>query len=220
MRTPYTYLIGWTKLNRWYYGVRFADACHPDELWVTYFSSSEYVKEFRKLHGEPDIIQVRKSFSSIEKAVLYEDKVLRRLNCVHNDKWINRGRGGKEFYLTECSEETRSKISESKKGKPSPLKGRSSLAKGKKNPRVSLALSGKKRSPLSEEHRRKISEGVKKKNEERPLPPVSESRKTKISLSMKGNIPWNKGKKGVSPETSEKIRVAALKREATKRRGG
>jgi hypothetical protein len=37
---------------------------------------------------------------------------------------------------------------------------------------------------------------------------------------MKGNIPWNKGKKGVSSETSEKIRAAALKREKAKKRGG
>jgi hypothetical protein len=179
MRTPYTYLIGWSELNQWYYGVRFANGCHPDELWVTYFSSSEYVKEFRKFHGEPDIIQVRKSFSSVEKAVLYEDSILRRLNCVHNDKWINRGRGGKEFYLTGCSEETKLKISKSKKGIPSTLKGKTSLAKGKKNPRVSAVLFGKKRSPRSAEHKRKISEGVRKKNEERPLPPASKLRKTK-----------------------------------------
>lgn len=24
---PYTYLIGWSKLNKWYYGVRYSKKC-------------------------------------------------------------------------------------------------------------------------------------------------------------------------------------------------
>ena len=27
-RTPYTYLIGWTKLDKWYYGVKYAKIAH------------------------------------------------------------------------------------------------------------------------------------------------------------------------------------------------
>ena len=65
--TPYTYLIGWSHLNTYYYGVRFAnnnkDIANPDELWVTYFTSSKYVSEFRELNGEPDIVEVRKTFN-------------------------------------------------------------------------------------------------------------------------------------------------------------
>ena len=47
----YTYLIGWTKYNIQYYGVRYAKGCHPDDLWKTYFTSSKYVKEFREKNG-------------------------------------------------------------------------------------------------------------------------------------------------------------------------
>lgn len=49
---PYTYLIGWSKLNKWYYGSRTAKNCHPSELWIKYFTSSKFVKEFRRLYGE------------------------------------------------------------------------------------------------------------------------------------------------------------------------
>ncbi len=67
MNIPYTYLIGWSKLNKWYYGCRCAQHCHPNDLWIKYFTSSLYVRQFRKLHGEPDVIKVRKIFQSINK---------------------------------------------------------------------------------------------------------------------------------------------------------
>ncbi len=61
---PYTYIIGWSLYNKYYYGVRYAKNCNPNDLWKTYFTSSKYVKEFRNNHGEPDIIQVRKTFEN------------------------------------------------------------------------------------------------------------------------------------------------------------
>ena len=64
---PYTYLIGWSKLNKYYYGVRYAKNCHPSDLWTKYFTSSKYVKQFREENGEPDIIEIRKTFSNIKE---------------------------------------------------------------------------------------------------------------------------------------------------------
>lgn len=87
---PYTYLIGWLKLDKWYYGVRTAKNCHPGDLWTTYFTSSKYVKEFITQYGEPDIIQIRKIFDNKEKASLWEHKVLRRINAVKDTKWLNK----------------------------------------------------------------------------------------------------------------------------------
>lgn len=78
-RTPYTYLIGWSHLNVWYYGLRYGKNCHPDDLWVKYFSSSKQVKHFRKEHGEPDVVQIRRTFSDVTKAKLWENKVLRKV---------------------------------------------------------------------------------------------------------------------------------------------
>jgi DNA-binding CsgD family transcriptional regulator len=44
----------------------------------------------RKLYGEPDIIQVRKTFGEdSKKAKLWEEKVLRRMNVVKDPKWLN-----------------------------------------------------------------------------------------------------------------------------------
>ena len=94
-RIPYTYLIGWSKQNMWYYGRRTALNCNPSELWNTYFTSSNSVKKFRIKHGEPDIIQIRKVFITIDKARDWEDKVLRRMNVVKNSKFLNRRNGDK-----------------------------------------------------------------------------------------------------------------------------
>lgn len=97
----YTYLIGWSKYNKWYYGVRVSSKCKMTDLWTTYFTSSKYVKEFRKLHGEPNVIQIRKMFSDKNKALLFEEKVIRRLNMVHSEKWLNRGNSGSKFKCPE-----------------------------------------------------------------------------------------------------------------------
>jgi len=87
---PYTYLIGWTKHNMWYYGVRYAKNCHPNDFWKEYFTSSNYVKDFRKFHGEPDIIEIRKVFEDREDAIRWEQKVLLRMKVVKSNHWLNR----------------------------------------------------------------------------------------------------------------------------------
>lgn len=88
--TPYTYLIGWSSLNMWYYGVRYALKCAPDDLWKTYFTSSKHVHRFEKLHGPPDIIQVRKIFTNANQAINWENKVLKRMKVVEDNRFLNR----------------------------------------------------------------------------------------------------------------------------------
>ena len=86
----YTYLIGWSHCNKWYYGVRYSKNSNPDELWKTYFTSSEYVTEFRELNGEPDVILIRKQFDDPQKARLWEHKVLKKMKVVDNKNWLNK----------------------------------------------------------------------------------------------------------------------------------
>ena len=86
----YTYLIGWSKHDKYYYGVRYSKDCHPSDLWVKYFTSSKYVKLFVKKNGKPDIIQIRKIFDDTTKARLWETKVLKRMNVVKDDRWLNK----------------------------------------------------------------------------------------------------------------------------------
>jgi len=100
--TPYTYLVGWSKHQKYYYGVRYStksnnlyeSGCHPDDFWVTYFTSSPSVKKMRDEYGEPDIIQIRKTFLTKQAAQNWEDKVLKRMDVVSNDKWLNRNVAG------------------------------------------------------------------------------------------------------------------------------
>ena len=87
---PYTYLIGWPEYNIWYYGLRYAKKCHPSDLWTTYFTSSKYVKQARQKYGEPSVIEIRKTFESVEQAQKWEHKVLRRMNVVNEEKWLNK----------------------------------------------------------------------------------------------------------------------------------
>lgn len=86
---PFTYLIGWTRLNKFYYGVRYGINAHPETLWKTYFTSSNFVEKFRGEHGEPDLISIRRTFDDIMKARLWETKVLRRMKVVRRDDFLN-----------------------------------------------------------------------------------------------------------------------------------
>jgi len=96
---PFTYLIGWSKQNLWYYGVRYAKNCHPSDLWSSYFTSSAYVAKTRIELGEPDIIQIRKTFVSAKKAKLWENKVLQKL-WPHKKFWLNRRFDSSKFVPT------------------------------------------------------------------------------------------------------------------------
>lgn len=95
---PFTYVIRWSSLNLSYYGCRYAKRktskgglANPSTLWTTYFTSSIIVKNLILEHGDPDIIQVRRTFKTGEEAKLWETKVLKRLNVLSKDIWINRG---------------------------------------------------------------------------------------------------------------------------------
>lgn len=111
----YTYLIGWSSLNKYYYGVRTAKGCQPEDLWVKYFTSSKTVKRYRLEHGEPDIVEVRRLHPSREVALKWEETVIRRLKVVKDNGWLNLQNAGKFFMhngfprSAECREKMRQK---------------------------------------------------------------------------------------------------------------
>jgi hypothetical protein len=102
---PYTYLIGWSNLNLWYYGRQTRVGCDPTDLWVTYFTSSNYVTEARELYGEPDVVKVRQVFNkddyaiSVVKCEAWEERVIDRINAVKSTNWLNK-QGSKRFSTT------------------------------------------------------------------------------------------------------------------------
>ena len=100
--TPYTYLIGWSRLNKWYYGARYAQGCNPKDFWKKYFTSSTAVKDFVNKNGQPDIIQIRKTFNSDIDCIEWEGKVLKRVRAAQRDCFLN-GNNARGFisYKTE-----------------------------------------------------------------------------------------------------------------------
>jgi hypothetical protein len=144
---PYTYYIGWSSLNKWYYGVRFAKGCNPQDLWKKYFTSSKEVKLLREKFGEPDIIKIDKTFLDSNEAREYEHQVLKFLDVGRNEIWVNKTDGkcptSKGIKL---SEEQKLHLSKIRKGRIFTKEHRENLSKASKGiPK-----------PKSEEHRKKI----------------------------------------------------------------
>ncbi len=130
MYEPYTYLIGWSDQNKWYYGCEYSQVskiANPNNLWKHYFTSSKIVSQFRKKYGEPDIIKVHRTFSLAEEALGLEERFLLWIDAANNPNWLNEQNGGKNFVNTSgspCSLEKAKKISESLLGRIGPNKNR------------------------------------------------------------------------------------------------
>ena len=111
---PYTYLIGWSKYNKFYYGSRYAKNSNPNDLWKNYFTSSKEVHKFREKYGEPDIIKIRKIFNCREETINWEFNVLKKLKVKSNDKWLNIAIGKPSFLGKKHSNETKKRMSKPK----------------------------------------------------------------------------------------------------------
>ena len=165
---PYTYLIGWSLHNKYYYGVQYGKNANPVNLWKSYFTSSKYVKQMHEKYGNPDIIQIRNTFIDGRKARDCETRVLRYLKCQSSEKWLNESNNN-AFKNTIMSDNIKTKISESKKGHPSPRKGtkcsdetKAKMSNAKKGKLAwNSGKSGYKNKPASEERKKKISDSLK-----------------------------------------------------------
>jgi len=200
---PYTYLIGWSSHNRYYYGVRYAKDCNPNDLWVSYFTSSKYVKDFVELYGDPDVIQIRKTFCTVDGARFWEHKVLKRLKVVNNPIFLNESDGlsiSLEASRQKKSHRTRQKmslyhtgrkrskemcesISKSKKGVPLSEQGRNSRKIAMNVPSVKERLSeiGKtKTGNLNNFYGKNHTEKTKKTISEKKAGSVPPNRKSVI----------------------------------------
>lgn len=163
---PYTYLIGWSKLNVYYYGVRFSKGCSPDDLWKTYFTSSKHVSNFRKQNGEPDIISIRKIFDCADKARLWEHKVIRRLGAPKSSKWLNMSDNGNIFFYEgkrpPFTEEHRRKLSEANKKRKLSPEHKAKLIAGRKASKnspehIAATIASRLGSKASDETKKKMS---------------------------------------------------------------
>lgn len=161
--TPYTYLIGWSNHNTYYYGVRYARDCQPSDLWESYFTSSNHVSEFRKQHGDPDIIQIRKTFTDASRARDWEDKVINRLKLHRREDFLNKNRS-KGFDLSPEYFEEMKRVRNTPEWKAkasAQRKGIKHSAEARKN----MAIAAKKRGATCVSH----TEDTKKKMSENAL---------------------------------------------------
>ena len=180
----YTYLIGWSHLNKYYYGKQSGKKANPENLWKTYFTSSRYVKDYRLKFGEPDIIEIRKTFDAPEKCCIWEQSVLRRLKIYGKDKWLNKSISG--WYVHDL--EINKKISEGNKGRKFTDEHKRKL---------SLAKIGRK---ISKEHAEKLHNG------RRDMIVTDEYREKIIKASKEGYQKW------LANETEEKERLQRISR--------
>lgn len=133
LNVPYTYRICWsgTKMN--YYGVRYSKKCHPDDLFVSYFTSSKYVTDYIKENGPPDIIEIRKTFSGadrVTKAIEWEHRVLSKLDAVGRVDYLNRSNG--KGIDPRISSAARKGMAPASKGKPMSEHTKNKMRKPKK----------------------------------------------------------------------------------------
>lgn len=115
---PYTYHLYHIPTKKHYYGVRYKKDCSPDDLWITYFSSSPIVHSLIEQYGKDSFItKVRKTFNTSDEAVLWESKFLRKIDAQNNDKWLNRHNGSDSFIGPHThTNESKSKIASKIKG--------------------------------------------------------------------------------------------------------
>ena len=200
---PYTYLIKCLIDNTFYYGVRYKTGCNPKEFLINYTTSSKEVKNKLKKYGkESFVFEIRKTFQDKNKARLWENKVLKRMNVIHRDDFMNKTNNisiapmyGLDNPMTKSDVIDKFKMSRAKNPtrKPSPREvydRLSKLYKGKKRPKevgekISNALKGYKHSQEFKEKCRKRAVGVKQ----------TEQSKIKKSESIKGRKRYTDGKK-------------------------
>jgi hypothetical protein len=87
---PYIYQITFIKTGQKYIGSRTGRLCNPDELWVSYFTSSNVVKALIKKYGTDSfIVDYKIEYSSKEEAAEKERQLLIENNASKSDDFLN-----------------------------------------------------------------------------------------------------------------------------------
>ena len=205
---PYTYLIKHRPTGKVYYGFRGANKVEPHEdLWKHYFTSSKKVISLIKETGVDSFdYEIRKIFDSKEQAILWETRVLRKCNVLHDDRWLNANIAG---YIIP-TDEVRQKMSMVRRGKIT-----SELTKQKLRD-VQKGKPKKSKAYQSLEYKELMSKIKSGKGNARYGKEVTEETRRKISEANRGRAPHNKGKvmgreQIVSRNTKRLATIAAKK---------
>ncbi len=204
----YTYLLTHIPTGKRYYGVKYGKNSHPENLWITYFSSSKIVKDLIKSYGKDSFIaEVRKLFDTPEEAFAWEQKLIKKCNLIHNTNWLNEGcfgTGNLTYAMKYKTKEHIEKVTKSRLSKnyKHSLETREKIKEANlrrtedwKN-KISDSLTGKKQ---SDETIQKRSEKIKE---------FWSNPKNKEMMRKKQKDAWKSGQrktKHVSEETKRKI---------------
>ena len=197
-RKPYIYRVTNLETGQYYIGSQ----CSGKTIGVNYFTSStnKAFKDGFKTYGEEKYeITIIKEFTDPQECVRAENYIIRNYMQLKDGLCLNRFyccNGEKIFSRLGTphphSEETKQKISKTKKGRHPSEKTRQ---------KMSLSHKG---IPRTEETKRKLSMAFKGR-------PLSEETRIKISETKKGLPGWNKGIP-CSEETKQKISLASPRR--------
>tara|TARA_B110000977_G_scaffold28086_1_gene35842 strand:+ start:541 stop:1176 length:636 start_codon:yes stop_codon:yes gene_type:complete len=95
---PFTYLITHIQTGMRYYGSKSSKGCSPEDLGKSYFSSSKRIKRIILDEGVLAFkFEVRKTFGSMEEAVRWEARFLRRIQASKSKDWFNMHNGDGNF---------------------------------------------------------------------------------------------------------------------------
>lgn len=161
----YTYYLKFKPNNKKYYGVKFSKNCSPDDLWVSYFTSSKVVKDLIKKYGKDSFeAYIDKIFDTPEEAIKYELEKLQSIEDKSN--WLNEnfGTGYDVKKILYKTEEHKCKISQSNK-KPKTGKALKACIENAK-----LGAEARKGMKDSIETKRKRAESVRKATAGVPKP--------------------------------------------------
>ena len=88
---PYTYKLIFKPTGQYYYGVRYANNCNPNDLWDKYFTSSKHIHMLIKEYGLSSFdYKITNTFKNKQDAINYEHQVLKRVKADVNGKFINK----------------------------------------------------------------------------------------------------------------------------------
>lgn len=167
----------------------------PEQRWCNgegYKKHSHFYAAIQK-YGWDNIEHEWFETESASLMLYWERILIYHYNTINREFGYNKTSGGEHINGFYLSDDTKEKISKGNKGKKKPP-----ISEDTRN---KLSEAGKRRKH-SEETKKKISDGNKGKK-------FSEETKKKISEATKGRTPWNKGKKlpSYSEEYKEQMRI-------------
>ena len=99
MKIPYTYALKCPD-DRVYYGAKWGKDANPATFWSEYFTSSEEIEQMREQYGDDKFeYEIRRTFDNEDDCILWEKRVLTKLNAAYHPKMVNKHNGTFDFDI-------------------------------------------------------------------------------------------------------------------------